>query len=378
MNQGFSLLANFPGTTRYILSYLTRGCLKVHGNDWMNNIVGGTNYVSCGAPRFLNHNVAIALMSDKQTLVGPPAPTQIGAAEGDHQVHWITYGKDEDHQNVHTAALDANLAVLTWERIVNPHCQPLPMGCTGTFAGTVFQFIDSNGKLFGKPVTRQDVTVAGDIATLSTDKVCFPYIDHVWDVLKTVDESTPYTVDAISFACISANGTSSPVSSGTSTPSGPAKQASSKDPSGSFPENPGSQEPNNLTSESSDPIAGTSTPSPTTHKKHKTHKHKHKKVGHSRTSPEDYTIDSTSDDNVPQPATKSAIDSKGDTEPQPETKSTTDATASDSHANHVNHINHVNHVNHINHEASQHGTSGIDPVSASNSGTSEEEECEEE
>lgn len=186
----------------------------------MNNVSGVKDHTQCD-PRFLNHNVAIALMSDKKTLVGPPAISEIGAKDGDKQVHWMTFTTEEDHQNVHSASLNSNLALLTWERVTNPKCQPLPMGCLGTFSGTVFQFINSDGDLVGSPVTREDVTVAGDIATIG-EKVCWPYVDRPWDVSKTLDEVESYTVTAISIACASNSDKNSGVSKDNSTISIPS------------------------------------------------------------------------------------------------------------------------------------------------------------
>lgn len=325
MNQGFSLLSLFPGTTKYVLSYLSRGCINLHGNDWMNNIEGKQSYTQCD-PRFLNHNVAIALMSDKKTLVGPPATSEIGAKDGDKQVHWITYSKDEDHQNVHSAALDSNLALLTYERITNPACQPLPMGCLGTFSGTVFQFVNSDGKLVGSSVTREDVTVAGDIA-LFGDKLCWPYIaDHAWDVSKTLSDSgLSYTVDAISIACASNSGKSSDVT----TPV-PGNGTSSVD-----------ADPVNADKDPDFTLSPVSEPSQNngTHKMHKKHKHRKGSKGNGGLTSIDTAVDQSTDKAPREVKDPQTLD---------HTNSHIDHVNHVGHGDHVNHVNHINHINHIN------------------------------
>lgn len=132
--------------------------------------------------QMVNHNVAVATMSNKDILTGAQASSVVEAAEGDDQVNWITYSSTEDHQNVHVAAINSNLSVVTWETLVNPVCQPVPLSCTGTYAGSSFQFFDSAGAKVGAVASSIDVFVSGDIENVGTDKVCWPYVDMTWDL----------------------------------------------------------------------------------------------------------------------------------------------------------------------------------------------------
>jgi hypothetical protein len=116
-------------------------------------------------------------MSDKNTLTGAQASSTVGVAEGDDQVNWITYSTTEDQQNVHVATLNSNLALVTWETLKNFDCQPVPLGCSGTYAGTSFQFVDNVGAKVGSPTNSTSFFISGDIANVGTDKVCWPYVD---------------------------------------------------------------------------------------------------------------------------------------------------------------------------------------------------------
>jgi hypothetical protein len=208
MSGSYSNLALFPSTTNYIFAWQSRGAFDLTLNAWM-----GTPYTQC-SPRWLNHNVAIATMSKKDTLTGAQASSVVGAAEGDDQVNWITYSSTEDHQNVHVATINSNLSIVTWETLTNPDCQPVPLGCTGTYAGTSFQFIDSAGAKIGNVANSTDVFVSGDIANVGTDKVCWPYVEMTWDLSAPLASGTPVT--KMSFACASTGGESTVASSSSS------------------------------------------------------------------------------------------------------------------------------------------------------------------
>jgi hypothetical protein len=198
MSGSYSNLALFPDTTKYIFAWQSRGALDLTENAWL-----GTPYTQC-SPRWLNHNVAIATMSDKNTLTGAEASSTVGAPSGDGQVNWITYSTTEDHQNVHVATLNPNLALVTWETLTKFDCQPVPLGCTGTYAGTSFQFVDSTGAKVGSPTSSTSFFVSGDIANVGTNKVCWPYVDMTWDLSQPLSSGTP--VRKMSFACASSGG----------------------------------------------------------------------------------------------------------------------------------------------------------------------------
>lgn len=198
MSGSYSNLALFPNTTNYVFAWQSRGALALTENAWM-----GTGYAQC-SPRWLNHNVAITTMSSKDTLRGSEATSVVGAAEGDTQVTWITYSDSDDHQNVHVAALNSDLSVVSWETLSNPTCEPVPLSCSGTYAGTSFQFVDSAGTKIGSAINSTSVFVSGDFANVGTDKVCWPYVDMTWDLSAAKDSGTPVT--KMSFACVSSGG----------------------------------------------------------------------------------------------------------------------------------------------------------------------------
>ena len=195
MSGSYSNLALFPSTSKYIFAWQSRGALDLTLDTWM-----GAPYTQC-SPRWLNHNVAIATMSSKDTLTGAQASSTVGAAEGDSQVNWITESMTEDHQNVHVATINSNLSLVTWETLTTPDCQPVPLGCSGTYAGTSFQLVDSSGAKSGATVTSTSVFVSGDIANVGTDKVCWPYVDMIWDLSQPLSSGPLQT--KMSFACAS-------------------------------------------------------------------------------------------------------------------------------------------------------------------------------
>ncbi|KAF7923610.1 hypothetical protein BELL_0414g00110 [Botrytis elliptica] len=208
MSGSYSNLASIPGSDGYIFAWQSRGALDLTLNDWM-----GTGYTQC-SPRWLNHNVAISVMTDKKTLAAAEASSTVGAAEGDTQVTWITYSSTDDHQNVHIAAVNSQYSIVTYETLTSPDCQPVPMGCSGTYAGTSFQVIDNTGAKVGSAVVSTEAFVSGDIVTIGTDKVCWPYVDMTWDLSTEKSSGTP--VSKMSFACatLSGNSTTTASSSG--------------------------------------------------------------------------------------------------------------------------------------------------------------------
>ncbi|EKD13856.1 hypothetical protein MBM_08057 [Drepanopeziza brunnea f. sp. 'multigermtubi' MB_m1] len=198
MSGSYSNLALFPSSTNYIFAWASRGAIDLTLNDWL----GAPN--TRASPRWLNRNVAISTMSSKNALTGEEATSTVGAADGDTQVNWITKSETEDHQNVHVAAISSSLALVTWETLSNPTCEPLPLSCTGTYAGTSFQVVDNTGAKVGDAVVDNAVFVSGDIANVGTDRVCWPYVDMVWDLSAPKDSGTPVTT--MSFACASTTG----------------------------------------------------------------------------------------------------------------------------------------------------------------------------
>ncbi|CUS13064.1 unnamed protein product [Tuber aestivum] len=194
MSGSYSCLALFPGSSTYIFAWQSRGAVRLTQDDWM-----GAGYTA-SSPRWLNHNVAISMTKDKSTLQGPEAISNVGAASGDDQVTWITKSETTDHQNVRVAALDGSNAIVTWEELSNPHCQPVPLSCTGTFTGTFFQQVDSQGKKVGEAISAKDVFVSGDMQRIAGKGVCWPYVSTEWDLSGPKDKGTP--VSSMSFACI--------------------------------------------------------------------------------------------------------------------------------------------------------------------------------
>ncbi|KAF7913706.1 uncharacterized protein EAF01_000112 [Botrytis porri] len=208
MSGSYSNLASIPGSDGYIFAWQSRGALDLTLNEWM-----GTGYTQC-SPRWLNHNVAISVMTDKKTLAAAEASSTVGAAEGDTQVTWLTYSSTDDHQNVHIAAVNPQYSIVTYETLTSPDCQPVPMGCSGTYAGTSFQVIDNTGAKVGSAVVSTEAFVSGDIVTIGTDKVCWPYVDMTWDLSTEKSSGTP--VSKISFACATLSGNSNTTASSSS------------------------------------------------------------------------------------------------------------------------------------------------------------------
>lgn len=206
MSGSYSNLASIPGTGGYIFAWQSRGAVHLTENAWL-----GAPYTQA-SPRWLNHNVAISIMTDKKTLASAEASSVVGAADGDKQINWITYSSTEDHQNVHVAAVNADYSIVTYETLTSPDCKPVPLGCTGTYAGTSFQVIDSKGAKVGEATVSTEAFVSGDIVTIGTDKVCWPYVAMTWDLSAPKDSGTP--ISQMSFACASLSGSgtaSSPV-----------------------------------------------------------------------------------------------------------------------------------------------------------------------
>ncbi|KAA8576103.1 hypothetical protein EYC84_006265 [Monilinia fructicola] len=198
MSGSYSNLASIPGSDGYIFAWQSRGALDLTENTWLGN-----GYTQC-SPRWLNHNVAISVMTDKKTLAGAQASSTVGAKEGDTQVNWITYSSTDDHQNVHIAAVNSEYSIVTYETLTSPDCQPVPLSCTGTYAGTSFQVIDSKGAKVGSATVSTEAFVSGDIVTIGTDKVCWPYVAMTWDLSAPKDSGTP--VSKMSFACATLSG----------------------------------------------------------------------------------------------------------------------------------------------------------------------------
>ncbi|KAG8712128.1 hypothetical protein FRC08_015001 [Ceratobasidium sp. 394] len=200
MSGSYSNLAALDGG-RYIFAWQSRGAVNLTPDSWMGN--GYTQ----ASPRWLNHNVAIATMNSKNQLAGPQAISTVGAASGDDQVTWITKDSTIDHQNVRVAAAGSGqLAIVTWEQITSPNCQPVPLSCSGTFAGTYAQLVDATGtgSTVGEAINLgTNVTISGDVVTIGTS-VCWPFVKQTWDLSKPKSTGTPVT--KMSFACLSTDG----------------------------------------------------------------------------------------------------------------------------------------------------------------------------
>ncbi|SJL13832.1 related to Similarity to glucan 1,4-alpha-glucosidase Sta1p and YAR066w [Armillaria ostoyae] len=199
MSGSYSNLARFSTSDSYIFAWQSRGATDLTLNEWM-----GDGYTAC-SPRWLNHNVAIAIASDKETLSGDQATSEVGATDGDAQITWVTEDDGSDHQNIHVEAFDGSNALVTYETLSNPTCEPLPLSCTGTFSGTSFQVVSSSGELIGSPVVDDSITVSGDIALLGDGRLCWPYVKQTWDLSAAKDSGTP--TSTMSFACASLNRT---------------------------------------------------------------------------------------------------------------------------------------------------------------------------
>ncbi|KAI0965028.1 hypothetical protein F4678DRAFT_346411 [Xylaria arbuscula] len=210
MSGSYSNMVRLVDSDSYVFAWVSRGAVDLTANEWL----GGGN-TQC-SNRTNNRNVAIAQFTDKNTLNGEEATSEIGAADGDSQVNWITQGTN-DASNAHVAAFDSESVVVTWEEIKDPYCPVIAMGCQGEFTGTRFQLV-TGGATVGEPLVETDVYVAGDMITLANGKVCWPYVNMTWDLSQPVAYGgSSETTEKISFACISngdgsGNGTTSSTS----------------------------------------------------------------------------------------------------------------------------------------------------------------------
>ncbi|KAH6900436.1 hypothetical protein B0T10DRAFT_28636 [Thelonectria olida] len=214
MSGSYSVLARFQDASSYIFSWVSRGAIDLTENEWM-----GSGYTT-SKNRTNNRNVAVALFSDKNTLVGEQATSVVGSADGDSQVNWLTSGSN-DCSNAHVATFDKSNALVSWEEISNPICDFDAMGCRGTFAGTKFQLVTSSGTATGDAITSDDVYVAGDMVTMTDGRICWPYVSMTWSLAGA---TTGSAVKKMSFACMS-NGSGSSSGSSTSAAAGTSAAA---------------------------------------------------------------------------------------------------------------------------------------------------------
>ena len=207
MSGSYSALARFIGSDSYIFSWVSRGAIDLTENTWMG--AGYTHSLN----RTVNRNVAIALFSNKDTIVGPQASSAVGAASGDDQINWITKGT-ADTSNAHVAAFDTSNALVTWEEIADPICDFIAMGCRGTFSGSYFQLVDSSGGKIGSALKSMDTFVAGDMVTMPDGRICWPYVSMDWRLDEADGVGLPTTTTKkMSFACMSLNVNSTSASS---------------------------------------------------------------------------------------------------------------------------------------------------------------------
>lgn len=205
MSGSYSGLARFIDSDSYIFTWVSRGAKDLTTNDWLG--AGFTHSIN----RTNNRNVAITQFSDKNTLVGPEATSEL-VADGDSQVNWITQGT-ADCSNAHVAAFDGINALVTWEEIAEPQCDFIAMGCKGAFTGAYYQLVN-NGKKVGEPVKATDVFVAGDMVTMSDGRICWPYVAMDWKLDGPVMNAA--SVTKMSFACMSLDGSGSSTTSAAS------------------------------------------------------------------------------------------------------------------------------------------------------------------
>lgn len=259
MSGSYSGLARFIGEDSYIFSWVSRGAINLTENTWM-----GPGYTKA-ENRTNNRNVAIALFTDKYTLVGPQATSEVGATSGDSQINWVTQGT-ADCSNAHAAAFSSSQALITWEEIIDPSCQFDAMGCSGIFSGTFYQLVDDTGAKIGDPLKSTDTYVAGDMVTISDGRICWPYVSMDWRLDLPVGGGLPdTTTQSVSFACMNLDGTSGEQSGATSlTVPASSATASGMTPSSSSSDSPPASSPSDpplQSSSSSDPPAASSSPS---------------------------------------------------------------------------------------------------------------------
>ncbi|RYP12532.1 hypothetical protein DL765_007268 [Monosporascus sp. GIB2] len=202
MSGSYSGLARLAGTDSYVFAWVSRGAKDLTVNDRLGD--GFTHSIN----RTNDRNVAIAQLANKSTLDGEQATSQVGAADGDSQVNWITQGT-ADNSNAHVAAFNSESVLVTWEEIAEPQCDFVPMGCRGAFTGAYYQLV-TNGKKVGEPVRAMDTFVAGDMVTVSEGRVCWPYVAMDWDLSRPV----PYgdskaTTTKMPFACMNLDASAS-------------------------------------------------------------------------------------------------------------------------------------------------------------------------
>lgn len=240
MSGSYSSLANFPGSGAYIFAWQSRGAINLTPDGWREGA-----FTQC-YPRWLNHNVAISILKDKSTLLGPEAISTVGAPSGDDQVTWITKSEDTDHQNVHVEAFDSTNALVTWEELSNPDCQPVPYGCSGTYTGTFFQQVNAKGEKVGDAFSDKDAFVSGDIQRVPGKGLCWPYVKMTWDLSQKMISGTPVT--SMSFACMAFKGGAGLVLVGDPTPT-----SSKPNGSGAPPGSPTPTVPKNSPTPKNDP-----------------------------------------------------------------------------------------------------------------------------
>lgn len=197
MSGSYSSLARFVNSTEYIFTWVSRGAIDLTENEWM-----GAGYTHA-SNRTNGRRTAMAVMSDKTTLNGQQATSEVGAADGDSQVNWVTPEVGPDRSNAHVAVFDDTYALISWEEAADPVCANVAMGCAGRFTGTRFQLVDRTGKKIGAPIVKQDVYVAGDMVTTNDGKICWPYVNMKWSLADPGYSGTKSTTKKMSFACMS-------------------------------------------------------------------------------------------------------------------------------------------------------------------------------
>ncbi|KAI8448838.1 hypothetical protein BY996DRAFT_327273 [Phakopsora pachyrhizi] len=194
MSGSYSVLARFQQSKQYIFAWASRGSKNIKKDeDFMKD--NPKSMIS--EPRWLNRNVAVAILKTKDALLGEEATSKAGP-DGDIQVDFLSRSENEDHRNVRTATLTSDLAIVSWDTLKDAKCAPLPLSCTGKYAGTSYVLVNSQGKKQGQELVEQ-IPVSGDMVTMADGKVCWPYSPTTWSFEGPKEGQT--LVKTLSIAC---------------------------------------------------------------------------------------------------------------------------------------------------------------------------------
>ncbi|CAH7671526.1 hypothetical protein PPACK8108_LOCUS6306 [Phakopsora pachyrhizi] len=195
MSGSYSVLARFQKSPMYIFAWASRGSKNLKKDmEFMRDNPKSMK----SEPRWLNRNVAVAILKTKGSLLGKEASSVPGSLDGDSQVDFLTRSDTEDHRNVRTATLTSDLAIVSWDTLKGAKCGPLPLSCTGKYSGTSYVLVNSQGKMQGKEIVEQ-IPVSGDMVTMADGRVCWPYSPTTWSFQGP--KGAPTLVNTLSIAC---------------------------------------------------------------------------------------------------------------------------------------------------------------------------------